>query len=80
MDIDKELTAYDTTVDENFRNWIFKQNAGKHNRFSQEQMDWLRLIKDHVSSSYHIEEDDFFHTPFDAQGGLGKMHKLLEMT
>ena len=75
-DIDKELTAYDKTVDENFRNWIFKQNAGKHNRFSQEQMDWLRLIKDHVSSSYHIEEGDFYHTPFDAQGGLGKMHKL----
>ncbi|NQY01100.1 MAG: DEAD/DEAH box helicase family protein, partial [Flavobacteriaceae bacterium] len=51
--IDSELKAFDKTIDENFKNWIFKQNAGKHNRFSKEQMDWLRMIKDHVVSSYH---------------------------
>jgi type I restriction enzyme R subunit len=74
--IDKELKAFDKTIDENFKNWIFKQNAGKHNRFSQEQMDWLRMIKDHVVSSYHIEIDDLDYTPFDAQGGRGKMYQL----
>ena len=74
--IDKELTAFDNTVDENFKKWIFKQNAGKHNRFSKEQMDWLRMIKDHVLSSYHIEIDDLDYTPFDSQGGRGKMHSL----
>ncbi|MDZ7725576.1 MAG: type I restriction-modification enzyme R subunit C-terminal domain-containing protein [candidate division KSB1 bacterium] len=74
--IDSELKAFDKTIDENFKNWIFRQNAGKHNRFSQEQMDWLRMIKDHVVSSYHIEIDDLDYTPFDAQGGRGKMHQL----
>jgi type I restriction enzyme R subunit len=74
--IDNELKAFDKTIDENFKNWIFKQNAGKHNRFSQEQMDWLRMIKDHVVSSYHIEIDDLDYTPFDAQGGRGKMYQL----
>lgn len=74
--IDQELKAYDKTIDENFRNWIFKQNAGQHNRFSQEQLDWLRMIKDHVVSSYHIEMDDLDYTPFDAKGGKGKMYQL----
>jgi len=74
--IDSELKAFDKTIDENFKNWIFKQNAGQHNRFTQEQMDWLRMIKDHVVSSYHIEIDDLDYTPFDAKGGKGKMFQL----
>jgi type I restriction enzyme R subunit len=74
--IDKELKPFDKTINENFQNWIFKQNAGQHNRFSAEQMDWLRMIKDHVVSSYHIEIDDLDYTPFDARGGKGKMHQL----
>ena len=74
--IDSELKAFDKTIDENFKNWIFKQNAGKHNRFTNEQMDWLRMIKDHVVSSYHIELDDLDYTPFDSHGGRGKMFQL----
>ena len=74
--IDSKLKAFDKTIDENFKNWIFKQNAGKHNRFTNEQMDWLRMIKDHVVSSYHIELDDLDYTPFDSQGGKGKMFQL----
>lgn len=34
------------------------------------------MIKDHVVSSYHIELEDLDYTPFDAQGGRGKMYKL----
>ncbi|HPE56382.1 MAG TPA: type I restriction-modification enzyme R subunit C-terminal domain-containing protein [Bacteroidales bacterium] len=74
--IDKELKPFDSTINENFQNWIFKQNAGKHNRFSPEQMEWLRMIKDHVVSSYHIEIEDLDYNPFDAQGGRGKMYQL----
>lgn len=74
--IDNELKAFDKTIDENFKNWMFKQNAGKHNRFTSEQVDWLRMIKDHILSSYHIEIDDLDYTPFDAKGGKGKMYQL----
>ena len=74
--IDQKLTPYDKTIDDNFNKWIFKQHSGKHNRFSAEQLDWLRMIKDHVMSSYHIEIDDLDYTPFDAKGGRGKMHQL----
>ena len=74
--IDSELKAFDKTIDENFKKWIFKQNAGQHNRFTNEQMEWLRMIKDHIVSSYHIELDDLDYTPFDSQGGKGKMFQL----
>ena len=74
--IDDALTPFDRTIDENFKNWMFKQNAGQHNRFTKEQVEWLRMIKDHVISSYHIELEDLDYTPFDAKGGRGKMHQL----
>lgn len=74
--IDSELKPYDKTVDKNFTAWMFKQNAGQHNRFTPEQVSWLRMIKDHIVSSYHIEIDDLDYTPFDSQGGRGKMYQL----
>lgn len=74
--IDKELKAFDKTIDRNFQQWILKQNAGKHNRFDTEQMDWLRMIKEHIVSSYHIQLDDIDSIPFDARGGRGKMFQL----
>lgn len=74
--IDNQLKAYDKTIENNFKTWMFKQNAGQHNRFTKEQLNWLRMLKDHVVSSYHIELDDLDYTPFDAKGGKGKMHQL----
>ena len=74
--IDSELRAYDKTVEANFKDWIFKQNAGQHNRFTPEQVDWLRMIKNHIANSYHISEDDLDYTPFDSQGGKGRMYQL----
>ncbi|WP_179019038.1 type I restriction endonuclease subunit R [Winogradskyella forsetii] len=74
--IDSELKPYDKTIENNFKTWMFKQNAGQHNRFTPEQVEWLRMIKEHIVSSYHIEIDDLDYTPFDAKGGKGKMHQL----
>ena len=74
--IDKDLKPFDKTIDENFQTWIFKQNAGKHNRFTTEQMNWLRELKNHVVNSYHIEIEDLDFTPFDEKGGRGKMYQL----
>ena len=74
--IDPELKAFDSTIEANFNKWIFKQHTGQHNRFTPEQLDWLRMLKDHVISSYHIEIEDLDFTPFDAKGGRGKMYQL----
>lgn len=74
--IDKDLKPFDKTIEKNFNDWLFKQHTGQHNRFTPEQIDWLRMIKDHVVSSYHIALDDLDYTPFDAKGGKGKMYQL----
>lgn len=74
--VDTTLTSYDKIVDKNFQDWIFKKNAGQHNAFNEEQMQWLRMIKDYVINSFHIEKDDFDLNPFNAQGGLGKFYQL----
>jgi len=73
--IDKTLTTYNKTVDKNFQNWAFKKQAGSL-KYNEEQMQWLRLIKEHNASSFHIEKDDFDLNPFNARGGLGKMWQL----
>jgi len=74
--IDTTLTAYDKTVDNNFKEWVFRKQAGNAPKFTEEQMQWLRMIKDYVINSFHIDEDDFDLNPFNAQGGLGKMWQL----
>ena len=73
--IDATLTSYDKTVDKNFQNWVFKKQAGTL-KFNEEQMQWLRMIKDHVAASVSFSVDDLDYTPFDAQGGKGKMWQL----
>ncbi len=73
--LDKTLTAYDKTVDKNFQEWVFKKQAGS-TKFDEEQMQWLRMIKDYVTNSFHIEKEDFDLNPFNAQGGLSRMWQL----
>ena len=73
--LDKSLTPYNKTVDRNFQKWVFGKQAGPV-KYTEEQMEWLRMIKDHVASSFHIELEDLDYNPFDTQGGRGKMYKL----
>jgi type I restriction enzyme R subunit len=73
--IDTTLTAYDHTVDKNFQEWVFKKQAGS-TKFTEEQMKWLRMIKEYVMNSFHIDKEDFDLNPFNAEGGLGKMWQL----
>ena len=73
--IDKELTAFNETINRNFKTWVFRKQSGNV-KFNEEQMSWLRLIKDHISNSFHIDEDDLDLTPFDGLGGRGRMYQL----
>ena len=63
------LTPFADKVNYNFMQWTFKKNAG-HIQFTEEQMDWLRLIKDHIVASLSILPEDLELTPFDRKGGL----------
>ena len=74
--IDKKIQNYSEIVNKNFMNWIMKHHSGNTKKFNQEQMEWLRMMRDHISTSFHIENNDFNIAPFDRKGGLGKFHEL----
>lgn len=74
--IDNSLNAYDKTVDRNFQAWVFKKQAGTTTKFTTEQMNWLRMIKDYVAGSFHVDKEDFELDPFNKNGGLSKMWQL----
>jgi type I restriction enzyme R subunit len=73
--IDASLQSYDKTVDKNFQDWVFRKQAGPV-KFTAEQMEWLRMIKDYIASSFHLDKEDFELDPFNKSGGLGKMWQL----
>ncbi|HPM60767.1 MAG TPA: type I restriction-modification enzyme R subunit C-terminal domain-containing protein, partial [bacterium] len=74
--IDAGLTAYDQTVDRNFKEWLFRKQAGSAPKFSKEQMEWLYMLKEQIATSVHVAIDDLDYTPFDARGGRGRMWQL----
>jgi type I restriction enzyme, R subunit len=74
--IDEKLSAYDATVRRNFQSWVLEHHSGGGEKFNEEQMNWLRMIRDHIISSFHIEREDLEMAPFNGHGGLGKMHEL----
>uniref|UniRef100_A0A832DJ95 DEAD/DEAH box helicase n=1 Tax=Ignavibacterium album TaxID=591197 RepID=A0A832DJ95_9BACT len=75
LEIDNTLEPYSELVNRKFKEWVFKRNAGPK-QFTDEQMNWLRMIKDHIISSVRIEKDDFELSPFVDEGGLGKFYQL----
>lgn len=72
---DEELKPFSDVVNYNFRQWTFEKNAG-HAHFTDEQMSWMRMIRDHVAASMSITIDDLSLPPFDDCGGLGKFYDL----
>ena len=69
------LTPFADRVDYNFKQWTFRRNAGPVH-FTDEQMEWLRLIKDHIAASLSITPEDLDLSPFDRRGGLGRFYEV----
>ncbi|WP_432799631.1 DEAD/DEAH box helicase family protein [Poriferisphaera sp. WC338] len=75
--IDAKLTDYDSLVRQRFQDWVFKQHHGDAQKFSEEQMNWLHMIRDHIATSFHLKANDLDDiSPFYEKGGLGKFHHL----
>jgi type I restriction enzyme R subunit len=72
--LDGKLTPFADTVRRNYRDWILRANAGTP--FNAQQAAWLELIRNHVIDSLRMEKSDLDYAPFDARGGLGRMHEL----
>jgi type I restriction enzyme R subunit len=70
-----QLAPYADTVNYNFMRWTLAKNAGNIH-FTEEQMNWLRMIKDHIATSLSIEPEDLELSPFDEKGGLGRFYQL----
>ncbi len=70
-----ELKPFSVFVDFNFKKWVFNKNAG-HGQFTDEQMTWLRWVKDFIAESLAITKADLDLSPFVDHGGLGKFYEL----
>jgi len=75
LGIDRDLRLFSDMVDANFQNWVFAKNAGPVH-FTDEQMKWLRMIKEFIAVSLCITRDDMDLSPFNASGGLGRFYQL----
>ena len=72
---EKILRPFEAGVAERFKGWVFSKNAG-HGQFTEEQMDWLRMIRDHIATSGSVSSDDLDLSPFGEKGGLGRFYVL----
>lgn len=70
-----ELKPFAESVEERFNEWLMDK-AQAETTFTPDQLVWLNLIRDHISTSLSIETDDFDYAPFAQQGGLGKAAQL----
>ena len=75
LDHDQTLTPYGEVVEQRFADWLREQEA-QGRTFTPEQQRWLTLIKDHIAASMTITVDDFEYTPFNEEGGIGKVYQV----
>jgi len=71
-DILKPFSEY---VNQRFGKWLEHQNE-LGVEFTDEQVKWLTMIKDHICTSASVSKDDFELAPFSQHGGLAKIYKL----
>jgi len=72
---DDVLEPFAERVNERFADWLARQEAGGR-LFTNEQRQWLELIRDHIAGSLKIEADDFEYTPFAQRGGMGRVYQI----
>ena len=72
---EKILRPFEAGVAERFKSWVFSKNAG-HGQFTKEQMEWLRMIRDHIATSGSVSAEDLDLSPFGEKGGLGRFYVL----
>jgi type I restriction enzyme R subunit len=70
-----ELNTFGADVARRFRDWTIKKQSGAL-KFTEEQMDWLRMLRDHIATSMSVMPDHLDLSPFDRRGGLGKFYEL----
>ena len=70
------LEPYTETVHRRFAAWLDEQERRRGRPFTDEQRQWLQMIRDHVAAALAIDTDAFDEVPFNQHGGLGKAYQL----
>ncbi|MHA2230980.1 MAG: type I restriction endonuclease subunit R [Candidatus Hodarchaeales archaeon] len=69
------LEPFPATVEEQYRKWLVEQlETGRE--FTDEQLEWLGMIKEHIAASVEIEIEDFEYEPFNQRGGATRVYQL----
>ena len=69
------LEPFSETVNSRFSKWLEEQEIAEA-KFTAEEIEWLKMIKDHIATSLNIEVDDFEFAQFYEKGGPMKVYKL----
>ncbi len=72
---ENELVPFPEKVNANFKVWVGEQES-RGKKFTDEQRQWLSMIRDHIAANMGVESDDFEYAPFSQAGGLGKAYRL----
>lgn len=72
---EKVLIPFGEKVSTKFQKWLAQQESTGR-KFTQEQIDWLTMIKDHIATSIVATIDDMDDIPFSQQGGRIKLCDL----
>jgi type I restriction enzyme R subunit len=70
-----ELAPFPEHVEERFEAWLVQQENGGRT-FTDEQLEWLEQIRDHLAASLSIEPRELLDPPFSQRGGLGRARDL----
>src|SRR5439155_7831112 len=70
-----ELVPHADRVRERYQNWLAQQ-ANRGRKFSNEQVKWLGMMRDHIATSLEIDMDSFDLTPFTNEGGLARAARV----
>jgi type I restriction enzyme, R subunit len=65
-----QLVPHAERVGVRFENWMAQQ-ANRGRKFTEHQIRWLEMMRDHVAASLEIDINDFDDVPFVQEGGLG---------
>jgi len=72
---ERELEPFAETIDKRFARWLSEQRA-MNVSFTQEQLNWLEKIKEHIAETVEFSIEDFEDVPFNRMGGFGKARKV----
>jgi type I restriction enzyme R subunit len=70
-----KLEHFDDEVDERFQNWLDNRQENT-DTFSEQQIDWLYMMKEHIATSAAMEKSDLQLDPFNQHGGIHRAHQL----